>query len=230
MARVVSRFSVRYTVGSRSSSSISTSTTVVRCWLGQMNSTRWGPLASKSPELVLVTGAPHCGHLICGSSCGGDSLMRVIRCVAVRGLVCCAFPDSRIRETRLGDSWLKQFHRIAGGILDDDLFATDTDHDGVAHRDARRSKPVHGAGEILNLHGKSIPASGALWSAVGHWLSTAAARIRHTQNEPQIAERQHGERRGRMQIEVEAKVRHIECNGCLDVIHNVTDLNGRHGS
>jgi hypothetical protein len=29
---------------------------------------------------------------------------------------------------------------------------------------------------------------------------------------------------------VEAKVRHIECNGCLDVIHNVTDLNGRHGS
>ena len=78
MARVVSRFSVRYTVGSRSSSSISISTTVVRCWLGQMNSTRWGPLASKSPELVLVTGAPHCGHLICGSSCGGDSLMRVI--------------------------------------------------------------------------------------------------------------------------------------------------------
>jgi hypothetical protein len=152
------------------------------------------------------------------------------RCVAVRGLVCCAFPDSRIRETRLGDSWLKQFHRIAGGILDDDLFATDTDHDGVTHRDARRSKPVHGAGEILNLHGKSIPASGALWSAVGHWLSTAAARIRHTQNEQQITERQHGERRGRMQIEVEAKVRHIECNGCLDVIHNVTDLNGRHGS
>jgi retinol dehydrogenase-12 len=127
---------------------------------------------------------------------------------------------------------LEQLHRVPRRVLDHHLPGTDPVHDLVAERDARGAQFPYGCGQVLHLQHEAVPAAGPLRSAVGH-RPGPAARVTggdgRDQHQPQVAVRQHGERRVGMHQLAEAEPVAVEGDGRVDVVDDVANAHGAHG-
>jgi hypothetical protein len=137
--------------------------------------------------------------------------------------------DSRLRvQAGLVQDRLEQFHRVSGGIVDDDLFASDTCDDVVSKMDASAPEPLDHRYKIVHFDRKSIPTAGPLLGAIGHGLTASRCGIRGAQNQTEVASRQHGERRCRMHDGLKPKVLTVKCNRGIHIIDDISHLNRSH--
>src|SRR5262245_20774525 len=123
---------------------------------------------------------------------------------------------------------MEEFNGVAGGVLEENLPAADSNDDLVAKMGSRLAQPLHGCGEVVDFDGKSIPPTRLGLGAIRHGLSASAGRIRSAKDETQIAAREHRKGRRRVHHKLKAKMLRIECNSGLHIVNDVADLNGCH--
>jgi hypothetical protein len=131
-------------------------------------------------------------------------------------------------QTRLRHYRLEEFNRVARGVFQENLLATDTGNDVVAEVGARLAQPLYGGGEVVNFEREAVPPARLRSGAVGHGLSTSARWIGGAEDETQIAAREHRKGGRRVHLKLEAKVLRIERNGGLHIVDDIADLNGSH--
>src|SRR5207237_8624609 len=129
-------------------------------------------------------------------------------------------------ETSFGDRRLKQFGRISGWVIDDDLFSANAGYELISKVCAGCTKAGYGRLETGDFNRESIPPARNLPSSIRHRLSAACRRIRRAEHETQVASRQHRECWRRMHVFVESVMLAIEGNGRVNVVDVVKDLSG----
>src|SRR5205807_7931908 len=110
---------------------------------------------------------------------------------------------------------------------DEDLLAANAGHDLVAKVGSRLAQRLDGGGEIVDFNREAVPASRLGSGPIGHRLA-AAHRIRRAEHKTQVASREHSKGRSRMHLFMEAKMLAVERDRSVDIVDDVTDLNGGH--
>lgn len=90
-------------------------------------------------------------------------------------------------ECRLSHGQLKELHRIAGRIVNDDLLAADPGHDVVPEVDVGRTKLLDQGLQIGDLNRESIPPARSLMRSIGHRLTASGGCTGGAQYETEIA-------------------------------------------
>jgi hypothetical protein len=126
---------------------------------------------------------------------------------------------------------LEQLDRVARRVFDHHLPGADPAGDLVAKRNARRTQFTDGGRQVLHLQHEPVPAAGPLRGAVGH-RPGPAARVTlgdgGDQHQPQVAVRQHGERRVGVHQLAEAEPVAVEGDGRVDVVDDVANAHRAH--
>src|SRR5262245_10691329 len=133
-----------------------------------------------------------------------------------------------LAESRVLNRRLEQLHRIPRRILDQDLLTAHTGDDVIAESHTSLAQSRDELREIVHLDRKAVPTARLWHSAVGHRSSAAALRIRHAEDQAQIAARQHRKRRRGMHVEMKAEMRRVKRDRGVDVANDVADLNRGH--
>src|SRR5690606_10094442 len=125
----------------------------------------------------------------------------------------------RLRATRL-----EQLHRVAGGVVRQDLPAPDPDDDVAAEPDPGSAEPVDGGVEVVDLDLEPVPAARSGDRAVRHRLAAASGAAGGAVVEAEVVPGQHGERRRRMHDLPETGLVAVEGEGGVD--NGVGDAEG----
>jgi hypothetical protein len=128
-------------------------------------------------------------------------------------------------ELRFRQRRLEELNRIAGGVVDNDLFSADAGDDVVPEMDASRTKLSDHRLEICDLNRKTIPTAGRLFRSVRHGLTASGVYARRAQHKTETSMRKHGERGRWVHLFMESEMPAVKVDRRVDVVHDVPYLN-----
>jgi Cupin domain len=121
-------------------------------------------------------------------------------------------------------SWLKQLNEVAGRVFQQDLRAAGTGYDVVAELHFSRTQPRDLGGKIIDNQVNAIPAP---WSGAGAISHRSPGRTcRPAEQEPEWPQSHVCECRSRIREQPEAEVFRVPCDGGINVIDHITNIEG----